>query len=349
MRAETKSGLVGCGIALAGAAVTLALVAFLIYNEAAKLRQQQMVAAMPPGWMTLLRQRATVPPAVRALEPQRGIAANGAFAVYDTAAGSWTMFAMDSVFARVSQDRREPQDAFTLREIVGDEALSRWLRWAEYARWEALALAIQHSEAAAERDLLRLRVPDYRNIRAALYALALRGWALAERGDRAGAERDLRAVVGLGAMLARHEPSMPGFRTGRNAVHAGALGLAHLAQLTRDERLAEVAAAAAAWSSPSTTSDWGILAAAPDSALVLAVDTTLSLGIRSDALRSVIEGRMVQPRAQLLGFPGRWQRRLDDLAARTTGEFGRLAALAAGAGRAVDDMGPRERKRLFGR
>jgi hypothetical protein len=334
-------------MAVVGIGVTLALVVFWIYNEASGQRQRAMLAGMPPGWMTMIRQRATVPASVSALEPARTVDDNGAFAVYDTAMGVWTLFQMDSAFVRITGSRPQPQDAFTIRELLSDAALDRWVRWAEHREWDALALILERSEAGASEDLLRMRVPDYRGIRAATTALALRGWVRAERGERAGAERDLRAAVGLGAMLARHEPTMAGFLAGRWAVHAGALGLQHLALLTRNSALADVAADAAAWAAPSTASDYDVLAANPDSGLSLAADTAIALGWRAEALHSVIRGAMVKPSARLFGFPRRVQRRLDEIAANSRGDFGRLARLAAGSARAIDDMGPRARMTRF--
>lgn len=348
MRADTRSGLAGCAMAVVGIAVTLALVVFWVWDEAAGQRQRATLAGMPPGWMTLIRQRAAVPASVSALEPTRTVAGNGAFAVYDSVMGVWTLFQMDSAFARITSSRPQPQDAFTIRELLMDPALDRWVRWAAHREWDALALILERSESGASEDLLRMRVPDYRGIRAATTALALRGRVLAEKGDWAGAERDLRAAVGLGAMLARHEPTMAGFLAGRWAVHAGALGLQHLALLARNSALADVAADAAAWAAPSTASDYDVLAAIPDSGLSLAADTAIALGWRAEALHSVIRGAMVKPSAQLFGFPRRVRRRLDEIAANSRGEFGRMARLAVGSATAIDAMGPRARRERFG-
>jgi len=348
VKADTRSGLVGCAMAVVGIGVTLALVVFWIYNEASGQRQRALLAGMPPGWMTMIRQRATVPASVSALEPARTMDENGAFAVYDTAMGVWTLFHMDSAYARITGSRPEPQDAFAIRELLSDAALDRWVRWAQLREWDALELILQRSEAAAGEDLLRVRVPDYRPIYAATVALALRGWLRADKGERAAAERDLRAAVGLGAMLVRHEPTMAGFLAGRGALHAGAEGLQHLALLTRNSALADVAADAAGWSAPSTASDYDVLGAIPDSALSLAADTAIALGWRAEALHSVIRGAMASPRARLFGFPRRVQRRLDEIAANSRGEFGQLARLAAGSARAIDDMGPRARMERFG-
>ncbi len=343
MKADPRSGLAGCVLAVVGIGVTLVVVVFWIYNEASGQRQRAMLAGMPPGWMTLIRQRATVPASVSALEPARTIDENGAFAVYDSAMGVWTLFQMDSAYARITGSRPQPQDAFTIRELLSDVALDRWVHWAQHREWDALALILQRSEPEAGKDLLRVRVPDYRSIRAATTALALRGWVRADKGQRAGAERDLRAAVGLGAMLVRHEPTMAGFLAGRWAIHAGAEGLQHLALLTRTSALADVAADAAAWSAPSSASDYDVLAAIPDSALSLAADTAIALGWRAEALHSVIRGAMVKPSARLFGFPRRVRRRLADIAATSRGEFGRLARLAVGSANAIDAMGPRAR------
>ena len=256
-----------------------------------------------------------MPASVSALEPARTEDENGAFAVYDTAMGVWTLFHMDSAYARITGSRPEPQDAFAIRELLSDAALDRWVRWAQLREWDALELILQRSEAAAGEDLLRVRVPDYRPIYAATVALAL--------------------------------PTMAGFLAGRGALHAGAEGLQHLALLTRNSALADVAADAAGWSAPSTASDYDVLGAIPDSALSLAADTAIALGWRAEALHSVIRGAMASPRARLFGFPRRVQRRLENIAATSRGDVGRLARLAVGSANAIDDMGPRARMERF--
>jgi len=346
--ARTRSGLVGC---LAGAlvlAVAVAAVIFWIVNETAAERQRAMLAAMPPGWTALFAQRATLPASVIALEPDRTEPGDAAVAVNDTASGVWTIFRVDSTFDRVTGGAPAPDDSFTLSELAADTALDHWRAYAARTEWRGLDRVLAHQDSAGAHDLLRMVVPDYGFIRAASTALALRGWTRAEHGDLAAAARDMRGALGLGAMLVRSEPTLTGFLTGREAVHDGAVALQHLADLTHDPALADQAADAAAWSAPSTASDYDILAAAPDSALRLAGDTAIGLGWRAEALAAAIRGPMARPAGRLFGVPGRLEHTLDSLAATRHGDFGRLATIAAATAHGIDALGPRGRMRRFG-
>jgi hypothetical protein len=344
---RSRSDRIGCSAGVIALGLAAIGVVFWVINESAALRQRAMLAAMPTGWTTLIRQRATLPGAVLALEPSRGAAGNGALAVYDTVPGVWTIFEIDSAFARISQGRPEPRDEFIITEVLHDPALDRLAEYAAMRRWEGLDLAVSRSSAAAAHDLLMLRNPDYRHIRAATAALALRGWIRTERGEHAAAWRDLRAAVGIGAMLARHEPTMAGFLAGRAAIHAGATALQHLALIARDPVLADRAAEAAAWSAPSTASDYDVLAAAPDTALALARDTTIALGWRVEALVATIKGPLARPAVRLFGMPRRTARSLEALADGARGEFAQLVRMAVGSVRAIDELGPRGRSRRF--
>jgi hypothetical protein len=318
-----------------GAALTLAGM-----QAVAAAQQAAIVRAMPAGWVDIFRARTTVPPSVVALAAPRTDSCDAASLLDDAPRGLWAVMSLDSAYRRARVDSTTARDTLIWDQLEHDPALEAWGAGARCRRWDGLRAVGARTDTAARDDLLTLRGADYAAVIRALEALALRGWVRTDRGAVASARQDLAAVVGIGELLLRHEPTLNGFLAGRNAVHIGALGLDHLAARTGDTALARLADEAAQWSTPSTARSYAILAAAPDSALVFARDTALALGWRVEALRATIEGPMQLPARRWFGLPRTTHLSLSDLGRGAEGAFGILVMLAESAAVHVDAMTP---------
>ena len=333
-------------ITLVGLVVAAALVLWAM-DAFAGMRRRMIVRAMPAGWVEIIGARARMPSAVAALALPRTDSGDGAGMTDLTLKGIWQVMPLDSAYARARSGTTTARDTMIWNQLPGDSVLNLWVQAARRSRWDGLDRMLARSGAGASSDLFLLRAADYGNVARAMETLALRGWARSDRGDLAGSRTDLRAVVGVGEQLLRHEPSLQGFLAGRAAVHAGAQGLRHLADRTRDTALARLADEAAQWSEPSTAQSYAILPAAPDSSLVFARDTSLALGWRVAALRATIEGPLAMPFTRLFGLPERIPADLDRLSSTDPGDLGRLARIAAATARAIDHMAPWSRWSRF--
>ena len=326
-------------LALAGLLVAAALVLWGL-DALARMRRRMIVRAMPAGWVEIIGARARMPAAALALALPRTDSGDGAGTMDLALRGIWKLMPLDSAYERARSGATTARDTMIWNQLPGDSVLDLWVRAARRSRWDGLDRMLARSGAGASSDLFLLRSADYGNVVRAMETLALRGWVRSDRGDVAGSRADLRAVVGVGEQLLRHEPSLQGFLAGRAAVHAGAQGLHHLAEVTRDSALARRADEAAQWSEPSTAQSYAILPAAPDSALAFARDTSLALGWRVAALRATIEGPLAMPFTRLFGLPARVPSDLDRLASADAGDLGRLAQIAATTARAIDHLAP---------
>lgn len=335
MRRAARAALIAAAVLAVGGALTLAGLQGL-----AAAQQAAVVRAMPAGWVDIFKARTTVPPAVAALAAVRTDSCDGAALLDAAPSGLWTAMSLDSAYRRARADSTTARDTLIWDQLMADPALEAWIAAARCRRWDGLGRMGARTDSAARGDLFTLRGADYAAVVRAVETLALRGWVRTERGASGPARTDLAAAVGIGELLLRHEPTLNGFLAGRNAVHVGALGLAHLAARSGDTALARLAEEAAQWSTPSTAQSYAILAAAPDSALVFARDTALALGWRTEALRATIEGPMQLPSRRAFGLPRSTRTALADLGRGQSGTFRALVMLAESAAANVDAMTP---------
>jgi hypothetical protein len=328
----------GCA-ALVGLVLLAAGATTWFWARLAGRRDAAVAASMPAGWVELVRRRTIVPASAYQLAPPRDLPSNGADALWDTTRGVWRRLRLDSALARVSAGRPGPRDLAARGEIEHDPVLDRWAQSARSARWSNLR-RMTSSPGSGRRHLFDLRQPRYGHTLQAMEILALRGWLRAGAGDTVGARADFAAVVGIGIMLVRHEPTLDGFLTGRAVVHYGAEGLAHLAARTRDTALARRARDVSGWSAPSTATSYSILIAAADSSLAMARDTALSLGWRTAALMGYVAAPLQRPTGILFGMPRRVLEELEAVSRMGDAESRAVATLALETARAVDRAWP---------
>jgi hypothetical protein len=323
----TRGGRIVVILLLVGAAVAMGAVAAL--DHVIARRFAAVAGAMPPGWMDVLRGRAMPPASARMLAPLRQDAADGSAIVYDTVKGAWDRVALDSVIPHWDAGKSTVGDSLAWDEVLNDPSLDRWARAAAAARWDMLPRVVAHSREGAEHDIFLLQPAHFRRVLSAGRALALRARLRFGRGARADARADGAAVLGLGLQVVDGDPTPEGFISGRALVHEGSLVLQRIGDATRDTLLARRSAEAAAWSESSTAQGWFIFAAAPDSALALARDSSLGMGFRAAAMAGAIGGPLLRPRGLLAGPPRRVLDALDTLAVAADGRARPLAALAA--------------------
>ena len=230
------------------------------------------------------------------------------------------------------------EDSATWRQVWADTSLNGVVAMARRTDWRALDITLAEADSSARRNLFRLPMPRIGNARDASRALVIRAMLRLQRGDRAGARQDLSAVTALGEQAARHEPSMLGSLIGRAQLSSAARGWERYAVRTGDSALAARSRQLLAWAALRPQSNW-LLMYAPDTALVLAGDTTLLIGARGEALGQLIVGRALTPRGFVFGMPRRDLRAMNELAERSSGDMATLSRLAVETARRIRFMG----------
>jgi hypothetical protein len=290
-------------------------------------RMARELADAPAGWADSVRAVGRSPD-LSGLALARTDTGDGAAAAHD-GAWAWPRPGVDHAYRVLITPgtAATPEDSATWRSVAADTALDRFVAAARRHDWRATDRVLA-GDSLAHRNYMTIRVPDYRGVRTAGRGLVIRALMRLRRGDRDGARADLGAVVGLGEQMFRHEPSLAGTLVGRSLIASGVHGWAHYAQSVRDSALAERAALVGAWASvrPPLLGQW--LVGAPDTALAIAADTSLALGLRGDAMADVLLAFLLRPRGFVFGVPGRYERALRAVAA-AGGDAGSLAAIAA--------------------
>ena len=230
------------------------------------------------------------------------------------------------------------EDSAQWRAIMADTSLDTFVALARRAQWRALEVTLAEADSATRRNLFRMPLPRIGNARDASRALVIRAMMRLQRGDRAGARGDLAAVTALGEQAARYEPSMLGNLIGRAQLSSAARGWERYAVRTGDSALAARARGLLAWAALRPQSTW-LMMYAPDSALALAADTTLALGIRGEALGQLLMGRALTPRGFVFGIPRRDLRAMRELAERSGGDMATLTGIAIETARRIRFMG----------
>jgi hypothetical protein len=285
------------------------------------------LARAPAGWSDSLRRLAR-PLAMPDLVPSRTAPGDGADALWDTTL-AWHGPNVEPAY-RALLGAATPTDADSAawHAVAGDTSLDRFVLLARRARWDGVDRALGRLDPAQPGNIFALPLPRYRGLRNAGYALVIRGLQRAGRGDLAAARADLAASTGIGEQLFRREATLAGVVVGRAMVLSGARGWEHLARMTGDTALVTRARLVQAWASGSAGRAAELLSLAPDSALAMAGDTTLTVGMRSEAMSDALLGWALRPRGFLFGPPGRVADGLARLEQDRDRDVARLATLA---------------------
>lgn len=334
--------LAGTGVVAVGLIGCLAF--YWIVDRGLKGAAESATRRAPAGWMDSIRWSARLAPEALALALPRSEDGNAAAMLLSTDSGN-TWAAPDHLTeaynAQTAGRQLTGDEAAARRAILADTSLDRFVRAAKQGRWESLDIAISRSDTAVAHNVFIMAIPRFGNTRAVAYGLAIRSRMRLERGDRAAALEDARAAIGLGELMARREPWLIGHLVGRALIRIGAAELAHYGAATRDSALARQAAALEAWAKGRPGRLYTALAASPDSALIIAHDTSLALGWRAEAMFSLL--RVYRARSILFGPSDQVIEQLDALSRDSDPDFARLAGMFKATAEWINDMGPRGR------
>ncbi len=324
----------GCGC-VAVLAVLSALALFILLGAWQRSNMRRASDRAPAGWADSIRALGRLPD-LAGLTPARGEPGDGAGVVHDSAL-AWRGGSVEDAFGAIVGLRAvvTADDSAAWRRVAADTSLDRFVAAARRQDWRALDRALA-SEPLARRNLLALPMPRFAPARNAARALVIRAMVRLGRGEVAGARTDLAAATGLGEQMFRHEPTIIGSLVGRAIVSSAMRGWERYADRTRDTALARRATAIREWAARRPGSASSTLMNAPDTALVLARDTSLALGMRSEAFRGVLNSWVFLPRGIVFGPPSDTREALRAMADHPAG--GDAATLAGIAAATADRM-----------
>jgi len=316
----------GC-VAVLAAIFGSALYGFFEFRAASQLRAD--LERAPAGWSDSLRAYGKSPD-LAGLVAARTETGDGAADAHDTSR-AWRLPGIETAYRAMTggSEGATSVDSAIWMQVDQDTGLERFVRLARRREWRALDAVLAGAGDGVRRNVLAMPVPKYGDLRNACRALVVRAVLRVNRGDQAGARADLGAAVAIGEQMFRREPSLMGSIIGRSIVGSGANGWLHFARTVHDTTLAVRARAVRDWAGvrPAFVSE--LLLAASDTALSLARDTTLTLGMRSEALGDILLGYLVRPRGSVFGVPGRYRQAFRDLGRDPDPDFARLATMTA--------------------
>lgn len=324
-----------------GCVVVLALVAgaivFIVFDVAARRRIGDELGQAPPGWADSLRLAGRAPD-LTALSASRTVEGDGSFIAHDSTL-RWSRGNVEDPYRAITSGHGSRADSALWRDIAADTGLQRFADAGRMSEWKALDRLVDRAPVDVKRNVMALPVPMYAPLRNAARGLVIRGLEKLRRGDREGARADLGAATSLGEQVFRREPSAIGSFMGKSIIASGARGWLRYADLAKDTALGRQAWTVFTWASAPPSQIAQLMIVAPDTALVLARDTTLALGVRTEALVNVMNAWMLRPRGFLFGPPRKYKRAIRDLAADRDPEFARIAEMTYATARRMHVMG----------
>ena len=315
----------GCVVILALACASIIYVSLDVV--AGRKIDRELVSA-PRGWTDSLRASGTAPAGLAAFRGVRDTPGDGAGIVHDTSLW-WISPSIEGPYRAIVSGWGTREDSATWRSVAADTALDRFAAAARHQEWHALDWVLRGTDSTVRTNILALPIPRFAPIRNAARGLIIRAIERLRHGDAAAARADLGAAVSLGQQLFEREPSAAGALSGRSVIASGVHGWIRYAELTHDTALAARARPVLAWASTPPGGMSGLLLDAPDSALALGADRSLSLGMRAQALQDALSGWLLRPRGMLFGPPGRYRRAIDAMRHDPDADLGRLAAMTA--------------------
>jgi hypothetical protein len=335
------------GVALGIVALILAFAAGGLYwwaDRALTAGHRLALARAPRGWLDSMRTTARVPD-LAAFALPRTAAGDGSAAAYDSTL-RWTpppRF-LDAYGTLTRGRPAGAADSALWRAVAADATLDRFVAFARRRGWDATSRALGGG-GADTADLFGLELPRSSSARVACEGLVMRALVRLARRDAAGARTDLAAAAGVGEQMARREPTLLGALTGKRILAEALRAYGVLASATHDTGLARAARAAEAWAAGRRGTNLTLLEAAPDSALVLAADTTVPLGWRAEALAATLFSDLLRMRGLVFGVPASTIDALRPFVRDRDPDLARLARVAVATAERINRAPKRQRWR----
>jgi hypothetical protein len=309
------------GFIAAVAAAVLLLASAGLYWLADRVAAGAQERGVRPGWFDTLRaQGRRLDVAGLALE--RTNAGDGAALVYDTVPWGPAPAGLTTLYGGVTRHRPlGAADSALWRRLAVEPGLERVVTLARMREWRATARAT----AADSTWIWGMRPPALRPERDALEALILRAYWRAGHRDPEGARADLGAVFAIGDLQSRREPGVAGAVAGLQWVREAARACAELADRDAESaRAARCRGLSDAGPRPEVAR-FGALHARPDTAALVAADTSLLLAWRAEALEALALRSLLRPRGILFGIPRAHAAALDPFVGDRDPDVARLA------------------------
>ena len=316
----------GCVVVLAAIGAG-ALYGFLEFRAMNALRDD--LAQAPAGWAAALRDYGKAPD-LALLVAERSEAGDGAAEAHDTTR-AWRLPGIETAYRSLAggAESATSADSAIWDQVGNDTSLDRFVRLAKRREWRALDAVLAGNDSSVRRNVLAIPTPTYGDLRNTCRALVIRAIMRLDRGDQSAARTDLGAAVAIGEQMFRREPSLIGTIMGRAIIGSAAGGWARYARDAHDSVLGARALAVREWAAVPPGSVARYLIAAPDTALTLAQDTALALGMRAEGLTDILLGYMARPRGSMFGVPSRYRAAMRTLSSDPDPDLARMAAMTA--------------------
>jgi hypothetical protein len=274
-----------------------------------------------PGWYDSLRLLGRAPD-VAGVALERTAEGDGSALVYDSASQWRSPLDVTPLYGAVTRHRPvSAADSASWRRLASDPGLDRVVAAARMREWRATSRATAGDSAW----VWGLRLPAFGAQTQAMEALILRAYWRAAHRDQAGARTDLGAVIALGALQARREPTIVGAMVGRRWVRDGARACAELADRSADSARAGRCRRLFDESAHPAWMAFGALQARPDTAALLAADTALPLAWRAEAVQALALRSLLRLRGLVFGIPRADVARLEPFLEDADPDLARLA------------------------
>lgn len=285
------------------------IMAWMIRREA---NLGRAALAPPAGWRDSLRARFTLPPeVVRLALPRTGDADAAELLGVGVPGGGLDSALRLRIFANNHVRNGEPltpQDSATMRATFADSTLDRFVLAARQRRYEARLPDLDSIGKELYPPIgSGPKIRNLSRVNRASTGLTLRIRARLERRELVPARAEIGALFGVAALMWHGETTYFGLQVARRLVGDGARELKRYALVARDTAAAARAAVLEQWASrPRTRPYISFTYAYPDTALVVAADTTLPRGVRAEALGIGVMGSALSSLTRMIfGPPGR--------------------------------------------
>lgn len=331
------------GIVVGLLAVVLAVASTGLYWLFDRVMADQQERDVRSGWVDIMRAEGRVPD-LAGLALERTVEGDGSALAYDSAAFWRPERDVTPLFGGVTRHRPiAPRDSALWRRLASDTGLDRVVAAARMRTWNATVRAAPGDSTW----VWGLRFPAFAAFRQAMQALIVRAYWRAVHRDDAGSRADLGAVLALGDQMARREPTAPGSQFGRSWIRDAARACAELADRTADSaRARRCRALFAASARPAFFV--GSLHARPDTAALVAADTTLPLSWRAEALQALALRSLARMRGLVFGIPRADVARVEPFLHDPDPDVARIAALTQRTAERMRHLSIRDRLRAMG-